>query len=177
MDTLIFFCTMFGLLPIYVREWRKKIRIYSIVMTILGISLITFGILTLTDTYTADEIFSYMKIMWTDQNVNSTKVEAEQFWNNVQMEYKCCGLNSFYNYNITLPVSCCANDLNHCTIDNAYKSYCFDAVRGYHQNVLVIILSSVAFSISFVCVVFIITAQFSMRIFVVSHVSENVSVL
>lgn len=115
--------------------------------------------------------------MWEDQDVNDTKVEAEKFWNDVQIDYKCCGLNSYYNYNSTVPESCCGKDVNPCSIDSVYRINCFDAVRGYYDNVLVIILATVAFAMSFVCLVFTILAQFSTRIFGLPEVFENVSVL
>lgn len=130
-----------------------------------------------TEKYTEDEIFSYMKIMWEDQYVSDTKVEAEKFWNDVQIGYTCCGLNSYDNYNSTVPESCCAKDVNPCSIDSVYRINCFNAVKRYFDNVLVIILATVAFAMSFVCLVFTILAQFSMRIFGLPEVFENVSVL
>lgn len=188
---------MAGLLPIYVRTWRKKLCVYSIAMAILGISLITFGVLALTgmdrislsvsttlfivlffaEKYTEEEISNFMKIMWKDRDSPATAVTAEQFWDDVQMTYLCCGLNSTDNYNSTVPNSCCANDAKFCSIDNAHKVHCLHAVKGYFDNVLVIILATVAFVMSFVCLVLIILAQFSMRRCGLSNVSESVSVL
>lgn len=179
MDTLIFFCTLTGLFPIFVRSWRTKIYTYSIVMTTLGISLIILGALALTETYTEEEILILMKTMWNrkDLEVSSTRVELENFWNNVQMEYKCCGLNSSHTYYSDIPESCCASDVRPCTIDNIYRTYCFNAVKAYYANVLVIILVTATFTTSFVCLILIILAQFSKRVCGLSDMFENVSVL
>lgn len=175
---MIFFCTVAGLLPMYVRTWRKKILTYSTVMTMLGISLIIFGILTLTDNFTEDEIFNFMRIIWIDQDVNFTEAKAERFWDDVQVEYECCGLNSFYKYNSSnVPATCCAKDVKQCTIDNVFSIYCFNAVKEYYENFLVIVLATVAFATSFVCFMFIIVAFFSIRIFGIVEEPENVSVL
>lgn len=148
-------------------------------MGVLGITLTILGALTLTDRYTEDEILSYMKIMWKHRNVSMTSVkkEAEQFWNDVQIEYECCGIDSVYNYNSTVPQSCCANDMKPCTIDNAYRIFCFNAVKTFYNNVLVTILATAAFVTSFVCIGLIVSAQFSKRVCGFSDGPENESVL
>lgn len=141
-------------------------------MGVLGITLTILGALTLTDQSTEDEIFRFMKIMWKGRE------EAEQFWIDVHMEYKCCGLNYVDNYNnFTVPASCCANGVQPCTMANAYRIFCFDAVKGFYNNVLVTILASAAFVTSIVCIVLIFLAQFAKRVCGFSDGSQNVTVL
>lgn len=167
---------MHGLLPIYVRTWREKICFYSTVMAILGACLIIFGALALAEKHTEQDILEFLTHMWEERDNPAERDEAEQFWDKVQIEYTCCGLNSFYTYNTT-PKSCCAIDVKTCTNENAHKVYCFDAITNYYRTVLLAILAAGAFTMSFLCFVVIFVAHVSLRLFGLMNVSEINSVL
>lgn len=161
MDTLIFFCTLNGVLPIFVRSWHTNIRVYSIITTILGLTLILFGILTIIDHKTDEDISNFMDKMWNDR---LSSLEAQRFWDDVQNEYECCGFNSSFSYDSGYPESCCVNHVKPCTIDHIHRLYCSNAVKHYHRHFLVIVLATVAFTLAFVCLILISLAQFSKRI-------------
>lgn len=172
---------MTGLLPIFVRSWTKKIHVYSILMVVIGLFFFLFGILTVVDKNTEYEISDFMSIMWGNlDNMSTTEIkeEAEQFWNDVQMEYKCCGLNTSHNYETTvIPESCCTDVVKPCTNDSIYRTCCYDAVKGYYNHFLVVVLATVAFTLFLVCLLLIVLALFSNRICGLQNVDENVSVL
>lgn len=170
---------MHGLLPIYVRTWRKKICFYSIVMVILGTCLLIFGVLALTETQTEQDILEFLTHMWENKDTPKpeVRIEAEKFWDDVQIEYTCCSLNSVYTYNdVNLPKSCCRIDVN-CTVEKAHKDHCLHAVTHYYKAVLHVILTACAFTMSSLCFLFVISAHISTRLLGLLNVTTNDSVL
>lgn len=149
-------------------------------MMTLAATLIIFGTMALVEEGTETDILKYLASLWSER-VTDQKNETRTCWDNVQVHYDCCGLDSTSNYISTgasgFPKSCCAIDAQMCTSENAYKIYCFDAVKKYYTDILLFTLVIVAFAMSIVCIVLIISAWASFLICGLPSISSSNLVL
>lgn len=134
-------------------------------MTVLGMVFFICGVSSFLDEHTEEEIKNFLETKWTNRETTRTGETGDPFWNNVQMEYMCCGLKSAHDYDGTVPDSCCADTLLPCTVDKAYERGCYNAVKDYYEQILVSLLASVSFVLCLICLMLIVLAQFSKKLF------------
>jgi hypothetical protein len=54
--------------------------------------------------------------------------------NEIQKNMECCGSNSFLDYGINVPRSCCNPDVEFCSQLTSYRTGCRNQIRNYFEN-------------------------------------------
>lgn len=112
-----------------IRESSCMVSVYAAFLFLLLVIQIIVGVWVLTSTEDVKEYANrFLKNLWKERHQPGN----EQFWNELQRSFKCCGLNTALDWLGETPASCCEPNAIECiSLVNAYKTGCAEAVRDF----------------------------------------------
>jgi len=126
LGSLIFLIAFFGCCGA-IRESHCMVSTYASFLFLLLVAQIVIGVLVFMNVDNIQEYFRRKMVhLWNDRANN------QHFWEFIQSEIRCCGLNEPEDWRGNYPKECCPRDTINCgpTASNFYRTGCLPKLKG-----------------------------------------------